>query len=168
MDWLKEMYEEHGAVLGMLGLLDAYSKNLRAGKGGKLDEILELADTFIERCHHGKEEKALFPLLAAGTPGGRQVVDGLIRDHAEGKRLVGLIRNGTDEEKFLSIKGYDALVRAHIARENRFFREGDALLKTGEKEQIAAGFGEIDLEVLGNAGRAGVVERIRKLKAGLG
>jgi len=166
MGWLKEMYEDHGFVLSILDLLDIYSKRLNEGKAEpeKLTMILELSHDFTERCHHGKEERALFPIL---TKRSKQTVDGLLLEHEKGKALIKGISDSGKEKKIRLISEYQALIKAHIEQENLFFKECGRKLDRSEIESIESGFDRINAETLGKAGRKEIAGRISRIKESL-
>ena len=50
--------------------------------------MLRYIDEFPEQLHHPKEDLFLFPPVAARAPGAQALIDGLRREHQEGKRLI--------------------------------------------------------------------------------
>jgi hemerythrin-like domain-containing protein len=166
MDWLKEMYEEHCAVLKISNLLAAYSKKLGEGREdqGKLDEILEMSHAFTELCHHGKEEKALFPAIVKHD---KKLVAGLMKEHAKGKMLMQAVRDGTRDGKISAIRSYGALIRAHIVKENNFFNDCYEKLGDGECRALSAAFRRINSAVLGKGSGSDILCRVEKLEAAI-
>lgn len=166
MDWLKEMYEEHCVVLKISNLLAAYSKKLGEGREdrGKLDEILGMSHAFTELCHHGKEEKALFPAIAKYD---KELVAGLMKEHAKGKKLVEAVRDGERDEKISAISSYGALIRAHIVKENRFFNECYGKLGEGECRALSAAFRRINSAVLGKKTSSDILCRVGEMEAAI-
>jgi hemerythrin-like domain-containing protein len=50
--------------------------------------MLHYIDEFPEELHHPKEDQFLFPPIAARAPGAQALIDGLRREHQDGKRLI--------------------------------------------------------------------------------
>ncbi|MCI0503233.1 hemerythrin domain-containing protein [Candidatus Micrarchaeota archaeon] len=166
MDWLKEIYIDHGAVEGINGLLMACSKDLAKGEeSARLDDVLELAHAFTELCHHAKEEKVLFPVLRSQSD---IQVCRLLNEHDLGKKLIRKIKEGEKDEKIRNIVTYDALLKAHIGKENRFFKECGQKLASAEQRALSEGFARIDADTLGPGGMDSILGRITGLKAGMG
>jgi hemerythrin-like domain-containing protein len=67
-----ELKDEHQAVKLTLRILGKISGKLTAGERVEpehLDQLLEFLTTFVDICHHGKEEGLLFPTLEkSGVP----------------------------------------------------------------------------------------------------
>ncbi len=166
MDWLKDMYEDHGAVLKICNLLTAYSKKLGEGKedAGKLDEILELVHMFTERCHHGKEEKALFPVIGKRN---HDLIAILVKEHAEGKRLMQIVRDGARNDKIAAIRSYGELTRAHIMKENLFFNDCHGKQGDEDRKALSLAFSRINSAALGKRSSGDVLGSIGKLGASI-
>ena len=66
MTAIEKLKADHQAVLSAIRILDQITIKLGAGQAvdlRHLDQILELLQVFVDKCHHGKEEKALFPAM---------------------------------------------------------------------------------------------------------
>ena len=58
--------KEHAALLRMLDATEEAARRINAGQAVALETLkglLEFFHLFADRCHHGKEEDLLFPLL---------------------------------------------------------------------------------------------------------
>jgi hemerythrin-like domain-containing protein len=64
--------EEHHFIQKVVGAMAAVSERLEVGQevdAETLQNIVEFMRTFADKCHHGKEETHLFPLLESrGVP----------------------------------------------------------------------------------------------------
>jgi hemerythrin-like domain-containing protein len=64
--------KEHDAILKMLSAMEEAARRIESGKPvapETLESLLEFFRLFADRCHHGKEEDLLFPLLESrGLP----------------------------------------------------------------------------------------------------
>lgn len=171
MDWLKTMYAEHGVIMGAANSMGLYSARVAAGKEvpqETADGLLEIVKDFADACHHAKEERALFPLLREKAARESALVDTLLAEHEEGRRYVHDIAMDGRDAVVRNAAAYGALLRLHIAKENRFFAECDKLLGSGEKAQLAEGFEEVEAGSIGLGKRdeylkkAGEVARVLK------
>ncbi len=94
-----------------------------------LRKFIEFARTFVDRCHHGKEERCLFPCLERrGIPREGGPIGVMLYEHQLGRELVAML----DEELRALERGegdavsailstcdeYVQLLRNHIAKEN--------------------------------------------------
>ena len=88
-----EMLEaEHRVILKLVGVMSVLADALEASKPVQAQTLLELVEfmrTFADKCHHGKEEKHLFPALAnRGVPMQGCPVGALMHEHEKGRALV--------------------------------------------------------------------------------
>ncbi|MBN2034566.1 MAG: hemerythrin domain-containing protein [Deltaproteobacteria bacterium] len=87
-----ELGNEHEGIELMLRILQAVSAKVEQGEqvqAKHFDGILEFLSIFVDRCHHGKEEKFLFPLFeSAGAAQERDLIGVLMKEHKEGRELV--------------------------------------------------------------------------------
>jgi hemerythrin-like domain-containing protein len=83
---------EHHVIQKVVGTFAVFAEELEAGREVKpetLREILEFMRTFADKCHHGKEETHLFPLLERrGVPVRGCPMGALIGEHQRGRMLV--------------------------------------------------------------------------------
>lgn len=165
-----ELREEHKVVLLVLKGSGALAAALRR-KGDdrrRVGDLLEFVGNFVDRCHHGKEERHLFPMLSARA-GLAGPVPILLAEHGEGRRLVRRISAALEaddsENAARRIEDYAALPRAHIAKgDDVLFSLADRSL--GEKDQRAlkSAFDRLEAEVMGE----GAYERYHRMAHQLG
>ncbi len=163
--------KEHDAILRMLeateraaGLLDQRAPVAPSVLKG----LLEFFRLFADRCHQGKEEDLLFPLLEkkgirrSGGPIGTMLVE-----HDHGRWLIQQMTELADAyARGESTAGghwaqaahqYSALLRDHIARENDvLFMRAERVLSEHEMAQLAKAFEEFEARKMG----AGAHERL--------
>ncbi len=157
--------EEHEGVLAMLDSVEAIARAAEGGTspdGAELDSILDFLRTFVDRCHHAKEEEFLFPALKAGGPMGAGPVAQMLAEHAEGRRFVaemGEARAVLGEGPGAALRfakaalSYCELLRAHIRKENEvLFPMADRIIDPARAELLYADFERIEEERIG-AGR---------------
>jgi len=111
-----------------------------------LRRFVEFARTFIDQCHHGKEERCLFPCLERrGIPREGGPIGVMLYEHQLGRELVTRLDEGLRalEESEDRVVGavlstcdeYVQLLRNHIAKENGvLFPMGESVV---EMEDIA-------------------------------
>lgn len=126
-----------------------------------LEQILGFARNFTEACHHGKEEKHLFPMLAkAGISTESGLIGELLAEHAQGRQHMQKIAEALpravqgDSEASAQIAselaGYVAMLRTHIGKENsQLFPLTDQTLSSEEQAELAAAFERLEVEEIG-------------------
>ncbi|TGE38720.1 hemerythrin [Desulfosporosinus fructosivorans] len=132
MTVIKELKNEHEAVLLTIRIIDQITSLLKSGQTVELihlDQILEFLAVFVDKCHHSKEEKVLFPAMeAAGIPREGGPIATMLYEHEQGRSLVQGLRSGVEgyrvgKESSISeiIKNahkYGKLLTSHIDKEN--------------------------------------------------
>lgn len=169
---------EHEVILDVLDCLEKLAENVR--EGGDLDllsarQILEFLGTFADRCHHGKEEGALFPALGTkGLPAQFGPVAVMLAEHEQGRSEIGAMRaeiagpEPVDSDRALRFavhaSAYVDLLRDHIAKENNvLFPMADGMLSAAEQQELLRAFGRVENHDLG----AGTHERYLSIAQGL-
>jgi len=156
--------EEHEVIQHLLHVLAAMAKRVEHGETvarADVDDILEVVVNFADKCHHAKEEKALFPALARASPGeGAQLVHRLEGDHEAGRHLVASLRSearGVESgdpkarSRFAKdARSYVALLSEHIDQETkRLLPLTDRVLPAKERTALATEFDRIEREETG-------------------
>ena len=168
----EDLVQEHKAIKVMLGIMkkiaDDISVNKRAD-GDDIDRIIDFLRVFADKCHHGKEEDALFPaMIAAGLPQKTGPIAVMLEDHALGRKYirdleaaVNNYRAGQPAEIIESaILNYVDLLRGHILKEESIlFPMADRILSEETQDQIAGRFALVEEEVIGH----GIHERLHEL-----
>src|SRR5512139_990593 len=88
-----EMLEaEHRFIAKVVGSAGLLADKLEAGQPVEahvFQEVVEFMRIYADKCHHGKEEDLLFPLLAErGVPMRGCPVEALMHEHVMGRALV--------------------------------------------------------------------------------
>lgn len=153
--------DEHNAALTVLGLVEAAATAAEQGQPVPADifaDVQAFLTTFIDECHHHKEETAVFPRLLAAE-GGRELVQQLEADHDRGRRLteefvaaVAEYRPGdaaTGARLAAATRDYAAVLRAHIdAETNLLYPVMERELAHADGAIVDA-FDRIELEEIG-------------------
>ena len=165
---------EHQAIERVLEVLEKVTDRLEAGKivsTEVLEDSLDFLDNFVDRRHHAKEERALFPaLVSAGGPEVRDLVVEMIAEHEDGRGYLRALaktmephRRG-DEKAVSSLvdnsRHYVALLTQHIRKEDEIlFPMADRLLSDADQQELVAKFDRMESEHLGT----GVYERYHQM-----
>ena len=160
----KVLRHEHEAILRMLGASEEVGRRLEQGEQVEqqtLDGLLEFFQLFADRCHHGKEEDLLFPLLEKkGFPREGGPIGVMLFEHERGRSLIRQMAEATAAfkagDKSAGIRwagagaGYAALLRAHIDKENNIlFAMAERVLTPEEQADLAEGFEKLEVEKMG-------------------
>ena len=165
MDPIQDLTEEHEAVRMTLRVLEIISTDIdRSGKianGDHIDGLLEFFGVFVDKCHHGKEEKLLFPALeevGVGKEGGPIGV--MLDEHRQGRKLVKAMTAAMTRYRQGGVaaaaqfsdaaKVYIDLLNRHIEKENNvLFAIAGRHLSKDTLSELKNGFGRIETEEIG-------------------
>ncbi len=163
--------KEHEAILKMLEATERTASLLeRRAKVAPetLAGLLEFFQLFADRCHHGKEEELLFPLLEEkGLPRIGGPVGVMLWEHEQGRALVAqMSASGAAYAQgdaaaatrwSQAARQYASLLRDHISKENNIlFVMAERLLSDSEQRELAETFERVEVEKMG----AGTHERL--------
>jgi hemerythrin-like domain-containing protein len=151
--------DEHRYILKAVGAMTVLAESLEKGETVEPEtfkNIVEFMRIFADKCHHGKEEALLFPLLEKrgvsphGCPLGV-----LIHDHQTGRTLVtGLAEaaegyqkgDPTAKEALLkNIRGITDLYPGHIWKEDYLaFPMSNKVLNAEDQQSLSEEFEKVD------------------------
>ena len=178
MDATKTLMNEHRLIEVMLGCLEAMAE--RCAGTGELDrkaaaDAVWFLRTFADRCHHGKEEAELFPLLESRGLSPDSGPTAVMRaEHVQGRELVGRIEAAIDaaargnETAVRSFVGSSlelvGLLRTHIQKEDHcLFPMADQAISEADMADLQEKFRKVDEEDIGLEVLEGHVETARRL-----
>ncbi|MDD5503848.1 MAG: hemerythrin domain-containing protein [Candidatus Omnitrophica bacterium] len=130
------LVKEHKAILRMIKIMGKIVKAMRESRSADpklIAAVLDFIRTYVDRCHHGKEEGILFKALAGKRlyPGHKKIMFDLIRKHKMGRanvrRLDAAQRkyfNGKKDALKDIITNMETLARfypLHIMKEDKVF-----------------------------------------------
>jgi len=162
---------EHEAILKMLDGLERLNEALRTNPAGSketLQGFVEFFQLFADRCHHGKEEDLLFPLLERrGLPRAGGPIGVMLFEHDHGRELLREMAAAAEtfdkkpqdaaRQWVQAAQRYCQLLRDHILKENEvLFRMAEQILTDEEQTALAAAFEKAEIEKMG----AGTHERL--------
>jgi len=155
---------EHDAILIMLGATEEVARRLGNAQPVEpqiLNDLLEFLRLFADRCHHGKEEELLFPLLEEkGLPRGGGPIGVMLMEHDHGRGLIRqMVEAAISYEARKTDAGvrwataaiqYVALLREHIEKENQvLFVMAERMLTNTEQRDMATAFEKMEVEKMG-------------------
>ena len=83
---------DHEAITKMLDAAEVVAQRLDKGEPVReevLQNLLEFFRLFADKCHHGKEEELLFPLLEKkGVPVNGGPIGVMLNEHEQGRALI--------------------------------------------------------------------------------
>src|SRR5664279_4331273 len=165
---------EHKIVLMVLEGAEREAAAIKAGAAvhaEKVEQMVDFFKNFVDRCHHAKEERHLFPALAAkGFSPESGPVAVMLHEHEQGRAAVRTIAaalpgaRAGDRKAALDLSdallGYAELLRGHIFKEdNVLFPMADQVLPADEQARLAGAFDEVEQDEIG----PGVHERYHQL-----
>jgi hemerythrin-like domain-containing protein len=180
MNPIEDLVHEHKAIKVMLSIMNKIAENIRNDKSvdtNDLENIVDFLKTFADKCHHGKEENALFPaLVEAGIPKEGGPIGVMLHEHTIGREYIKEIstkteqfKSGNSEARQLiadSLSSYINLLYAHIQKEeNILFPMGEKVLTIQKQNEIYEKFERIEEEVVGHGVHEQLHELLNKLKS---
>jgi len=170
----EQLRAEHEGIRLMLRILEAICMKLDAGEevnAEHLEKMLEFFRVFVDKCHHGKEEDLLFPVMeAAGVPKQGGPLGVMLAEHDIGRghvrRMAAALERYTSENEQAGsqlaahAREYIALLNQHIEKENKvLFPMADAHVPASKQDQLYEDFEKLEEEKIG----PGVHEEFHKL-----
>ena len=141
----------------------------------KLEKLIDFFQTFMDCCHHVKEERYLFPAMKKHGffKEGEPIT--FLLEHKEARQMVLLIVGKVPQAKMGKLQAADdvatlfqnliELFHRHMDREDHIlFPTADQILTPQEQEEIAQAFEKVETEELG----PGVHEKYHHLAHELG
>ena len=156
--------QEHEVILKMLDATEELARQLTAGRRVEprvLDGLQEFLRLFADQCHHGKEEDLLFPKLEQkGMPRQAGPIGVMLIEHDQGRAWIRQMmqasaayaqgRPEAPSNWANAARGYAALLRDHIAKENNIlFVMAERMLSPEEQSELSAQFERAELEKMG-------------------
>jgi hemerythrin-like domain-containing protein len=155
----EDLMHEHEAVLYALKILEKISATVQTGLPAQQDllKLIDFFKVFTDTCHHGKEEKFLFPALEeAGIGKDNGPIGVMLAEHEQGRKymrgmIAALAEKTIKIDDFLQMaSNYISLLRAHINKENIIlFPMGDQSLTSTRQKELLEKFARFEDEVIG-------------------
>ena len=169
---------EHHSIRQVVAAMAVRAEQLELGRAISTDslrDIVEFMRTFGDRCHHGKEERLLFPLLERkGVPIQGCPLGILVHEHERGRALVTELAQSAEayagaepearERLQKCLHGLTELYPGHMWREEYLlFPMTEKILSQEEMDELRTQFALVESEI-----GAGVHERLEQLAVRLG
>ncbi|MDE3074425.1 MAG: hemerythrin domain-containing protein [Chloroflexota bacterium] len=175
METIDTLMDEHTGILMVLDQAEIAAAAAATGQAVPKDVFTDIQDffaVFVDKCHHGKEEDELFPLLARA--GERGIADRLLEEHTEGRALAAAYAAAVDayapgnaaagSKVEDAVEAYSSFLRRHIGTETgELFPAVERRLYNSD-EVIAQAFERLEVQKIG----AGTHERLHHMIEGLG
>ncbi|MDD5584088.1 MAG: hemerythrin domain-containing protein [Candidatus Omnitrophica bacterium] len=154
--------EEHRVIEKVVKAMSILIKKLEMGKDVNIEGLQNIAEfmrVFGDKCHHGKEEKELFPLLGEkGVPMQGCPISALTYEHEMGRKLVkGLAEATVSYEKksksakeslLKQLQGLANLYPNHIWKEDYLlFPMTNKILNDKDQEELGIKFKKVEEEI---------------------
>ena len=169
-----QLKDEHRVIEKVLGATLRLADAMAAGKDvdpAVFEKAAEFFKEFADRCHHGKEENLLFPLMEKrGIPAQGGPIGVMLNEHVQGRafvrafgeaaqRYAGGEKSGAPEI-IENVRGYVHLLHHHIMKEDQVLYEmAGRVLTEADDRELLKGFDQVEHELMGH----GVHERYHHL-----
>ena len=178
-----ELKEEHQIILRMLKVLEKAAQDLEEGKEVPKELFKKAVDfirNFADRCHHGKEENTLFPMMEKyGIPREGGPLGVMLYEHTLGRNFVkGMAEADAKYEKgdkssiedlIKNARGYAGLLAPHIFKEdNILYPMADRNIPEKEQKVLEEKFEKVEKEVMGEGKHHEYLHLIEELEKRLG
>lgn len=157
-----DLKHEHRVIELVLTGLERVAKRAQTAQffeQSAAERALEILRNFADKCHHGKEERHLFPLLEERGVPRDGPVGVMLQEHEQGRgHLRAMLQTlpdsaGNAESLRLFAKHaaeYIGLLRQHIQKEdNVLFRMAEQVLTEDDDRRLVDGFEAIEREEIG-------------------
>jgi hemerythrin-like domain-containing protein len=134
-------------------------------------DLVEFFRLFADKCHHGKEEDLLFPLMESkgfprqGGPIGVMLIEhdqgrAHVREMAAAAEAIASGTAGASGRWASAAASFSSLLRAHIQKENQvLFVMAERVLSDAVQTRLAADFERVEIEKMG----AGTHQRLHSV-----
>lgn len=181
MNAIQELVSEHDAVKLTLRILERIGENVEATgtieHPDHLGQLFDFFGTFVDRCHHGKEEEFLFPALeGVGISRDGGPVGVMLREHQQGRDHVAAMKSAVNDYRCgdanaartftQHAEAYVALLTFHIEKENQvLFPLALKHLPQSDLDRLKTGFGRIETEKIGDGRHKAFHAMLNRLEA---
>ena len=166
----EDLKHEHEVILLVLTRLEPAEETPQVDAAW-LEQFVDLSRVFIDRCHHGKEERLLIPRMhERGISADDRAIYFTLREHEQGRALVRAIAEAlpgaqAGQAEALaaardSLQQYGHLLQGHIRKEHEvLFPMADGVFTAADQVELEAAFEKLEAEEIG----AGVHEKYHHL-----
>ncbi|MHC4821780.1 MAG: hemerythrin domain-containing protein [Planctomycetota bacterium] len=168
---------EHRVIESVLDALVAMTEKFAETgslQGDDARSAIEFIRTFADKCHHGKEEDRLFPLMDECNqwPEGQGPTQCMRDEHVQGRNHVSDMAaavDGDDVGGFCSAaRAFNALLREHILKEDEMLFPMAAQMLADRDAELLESFREFEHKDLGEGTHQRMLEVAKDLCAKYG
>lgn len=174
---VEPLKEDHRVIGRVLEALEAIAGGITRGDEVPVDLLRSsviFSQTFVDRCHHGKEELCLFPCLERrGIPKEGGPIGMMLYEHQIGREYVNRIQGALDRlgqrqavgaELAALCSEYVTHLRQHIFKEeNVLFRMGEGVMSSGDHQSSIDCYEKSEEERVGREKHREMLELAEKL-----
>lgn len=155
----QDLKNEHDTILHVFKIIDKVILSTKIDEAAKLqifNDYVYFLKSFVNKCHHGKEEMYLFKdLELAGVQNEEGPIGQMLKEHGQGKAYVIFMSESLgagDMDKFAKESAhYEDLLTNHIKKETSIlFSIADKLLDNEKQDLLFKKFEEHEESVLGH------------------
>lgn len=163
----QQLMIEHQSIKKILNIIEEITDKIDMGttvNNEDLGKVLEFLKIYVDKCHHSKEEKFLFPaMIESGIPAMGGIIEVLLAEHDIGRGLVKEMNsaiNNSDESVNLktfseNARSYVELVRSHIQKEDTDgFLQANEKISNQKQQELISEFNNLEKEIIGEAQHA--------------
>lgn len=163
MEAVNTLKDEHQVIrrfLTVLAKLADQAEETRQVDLEKFEKVLDFIKTFADRCHHGKEEDILYPLLEKrGIPKEDGPIGMMLLEHDQGREYVAGLTEALEKHKkgedsvddiVENARGYIQILQNHIPKEDDIlYPMAEEVLKPEDNKELLAEFEKVEEEKIG-------------------
>jgi hemerythrin-like domain-containing protein len=171
---IDDLRHDHDAILSALQIMENMNRQITEGTEISRDDIagfIGFLKEFIDKCHHGKEERILFPaMMKAGVPEKGGPIGMMLSEHTKGRQLIrdmetAMLSTPNYEQFVKSAEDYSSLLKTHILKENNvLFQTAEKVLAGLQLDNIYDQFGEHEEKVIGQGRHEELHKMLKDLK----
>lgn len=179
MEPIELLKKEHRVILKMLSIVERICGAEREWNDGLIEDtqnIVAFFRKFVDRCHHGKEENLLFPVMEGrGDENLKAAIREMMDQHVRGRNLVARMAQAIDDAREGKTKSttdfckaateYIAFLRGHIDIEDSdLFITARSVIPAGVREKLWEEFERVEDEEIGEGVHEEFEELVKKLE----
>ena len=176
----EQLKKEHTAVKVTLRILDRICQKLEAKERvdpSHLEELVDFFQTFVDKCHHTKEEEMLFVAMQdTHDPSDGDRIGALIKDHVSGRNFIRDLSLAINAYKdgdagavraiVRNARNYTTLLLQHIdIEDNVLYPLANERLSEKRQEELFLDFERMEEEQIGHGKHEAFHEMIDRLKS---
>ncbi len=170
--------DEHKEIERSIGILKLAADSLETGKkvpNEIFEKAVKFTRIFSDKCHHGKEQDTLFPIMEKrGVPREGGPIGCMLEEHEIGRGYIKGLDEATKRFKsgdknavaeiIKNANSYSELLTQHIDKENNIlYPMADQVLSPEDDRWLLKKFVEIEKEQIGEEAHRQLIELLNEL-----